>query len=126
MRAARLALDLLGSRGTLYLLYVEEPIDLFPGATIASGPRHYPGEVIVFFRRMMEQLRSPGGVVIETVMLNGAAVPSIEEFCERVGADVLAAGTHGLSRVASFFLGSVSTGLVRRMRIPIAIAPELD
>lgn len=126
MRAARLALDLLGGRGTLYLVYVEEPIDLFPGATIAPVPQHYPGEVIVLFRRMIEQLRAPAGVVVETVMLNGTPVPAIEEFCERVGADLLSAGTHGLSRVACFFLGSVSTGLVRRMRIPIVITPGSD
>jgi nucleotide-binding universal stress UspA family protein len=36
------------------------------------------------------------------------------------------AGTHGLSRVASFFLGSVSTALVRRIRVPILIVPELN
>lgn len=126
MRAARLALYLLGGQGTLYLVYVEEPIDLFPGAVIAPVPQHYPGEVIVFFRRMIEQLRVPAGVVVETVMLNGTPVPAIEEFCERVGADLLASGTHGLSRVACFFLGSVSTGLVRRMRIPIVIAPGSD
>jgi nucleotide-binding universal stress UspA family protein len=126
VRAARLALDLLGSQGALYLVYVEEPIDLFPGATIAPVPQHYPGEVIVFFRRIMEALRVPSGVVVETVMLNGVPVHSIEEFCERVGADLLSAGTHGLSRVASFFLGSVSTGLVRRVRIPIVIAPASE
>jgi nucleotide-binding universal stress UspA family protein len=126
IRAARLALDMLDRRGTLYLVYVEEPIDLFPGAAIAPVPQHYPGEVVVFFRRMMEALRIPAGVVAETVMLNGSPVPAIEEFCERVGADLLAAGTHGLSRVASFFLGSVSTGLVRRTSIPIVIAPGTD
>lgn len=123
IRAARLALELLGKTGTLYLVYVEEPIDLFPGATIAPVAEHYPGEVIVLFRRMLEGIRVPPDVVVETVMLNGAPAPAIEEFCERVGADLLAAGTHGLSRVAAFFLGSVSTALVRRAPVPVLIAP---
>ena len=126
-RAARLALEMLGKeRGTLYLVYVEEPIDLFPGATIAPVAQHYPGEVLVLFRRVLDDLRAPAGIVVETVMLTGTPVPALEEFCERVGADLLAAGTHGLSRVACFFLGSVSTGLVRRSRIPVLIAPASD
>jgi nucleotide-binding universal stress UspA family protein len=125
IRAARTAIELLGKTGTLYLVYVEEPIDLFPGATIAPVAEHYPGEVVVLFRRMTESIRVPSGVVVETVVLNGAPVPTLEEFCERVGADLLAAGTHALSRAACFFLGSVSTGLVRRTPIPLLIAPAL-
>lgn len=123
VRAARMVVELLGKTGTLYLVYVEEPIDLFPGATIAPVADHYPGEIVVLFRRMMEALRVPPGVVVETVVLNGAPVPTLEEFCECVGADLLAAGTHALSRAAYFFLGSVSTGLVRKTPIPLLIAP---
>jgi nucleotide-binding universal stress UspA family protein len=122
-RAASVALEMLGKSGTLYLVYVEEPIDLFPDATIAPVPQHYPGEVVTLFRQMVDGLRVPAGVIVETVMLNGTPVPVIGEFCDRVGADLLAAGTHGLSRVACFFLGSVSTALVRKTRLPVLIAP---
>jgi len=123
VRAARMAVELLGKSGTLYLVYAEEPIDLIPDATIAPVVEHYPGEVVVLFRRLIEDLKPPAGVVVETVILNGAPVPVIEEFCERIGADLLVTGTHGLSRAASFFLGSVSTGLARRSQIPVLIAP---
>ena len=122
-RAARMAIELLGKSGTLYLVYAEEPIDLIPDATIAPVVEHYPGEVLVLFRRLIEDLQPPAGVVVETVILNGAPVSVIEEFCERIGADLLVTGTHGLSRAACFFLGSVSTGLARRSQIPVLIAP---
>jgi nucleotide-binding universal stress UspA family protein len=122
-RAARMAVKLLGNSGTLYLVYAEEPIDLIPDATIAPAVEHYPGEVVVLFRRLLDDLQPPAGVVVETVILNGAPVPVIEEFCERIGADLLVTGTHGLSRAACFFLGSVSTGLARRSQIPVLIAP---
>ena len=122
-RAARMALELLGNSGTLYLVYAEEPIDLIPDATIVPVVEHYPGEVLVLFRRLIVDLQPPAGVVVETVILNGAPVPVIEEFCERIGADLLVTGTHGLSRAACFFLGSVSTGLARRSQIPVLIAP---
>jgi len=122
-RAARMAVELLGKSGTLYLVYAEEPIDLIPGTTIAPVVEHYPGEVVVLFRRLIEELKPPAGVIVETVILNGAPVSVIEEFCERIGADLLVTGTHGLSRAACFFLGSVSTGLARRSQIPVLIAP---
>lgn len=122
-RAARMAVELLGNSGTLYLVYAEEPIDLIPDATIAPVVEHFPGEVVVLFRRLIEGLRLPAGVIVETVILTGAPVPVIEEFCERIGADLLVTGTHGLSRAACFFLGSVSTGLARRSQIPVLIAP---
>lgn len=122
-RAARMAVELLGKSGTLYLVYAEEPIDLIPDATIAPVVEHYPDEVLVLFRRLIEDLQPPAGVVVEPVILNGAPVPVIEEFCERIGADLLVTGTHGLSRAACFFLGSVSTGLARRSQIPVLIAP---
>ena len=122
-RAARMAIELLGKSGTLYLVYAEEPIDLIPDATIAPVVEHYPGEVVVLFRRLTDKLQVPAGVVVETVILNGAPVSVIEEFCERIGADLVATGTHGLSRAACFFLGSVSTGLARRSQIPVLIAP---
>lgn len=122
-RAARMAIELLGKSGTLYLVYAEEPIDLIPDATIAPVVEHYPGEVVVLFRRLIDKLQAPAGVVVETVILNGAPVSVIEEFCERIGADLVATGTHGLSRAACFFLGSVSTGLARRSQIPVLIAP---
>jgi nucleotide-binding universal stress UspA family protein len=125
-RAARMAIKLLGKSGTLYLVYAEEPIDLIPDATIAPVVEHYPGEVVVLFRRLIEDLRPPAGVVVEPVILNGAPVPVIEEFCERIGAEILVTGTHGLSRAACFFLGSVSTGLVRRAQIPVLVAPAPD
>jgi nucleotide-binding universal stress UspA family protein len=123
VRAAQMAIDLLGQSGTLYLVYAEEPIDLIPDTTIAPVVEHYPGEVVVLFRRLIEDLKAPAGVVVETVILNGGPVPVIEEFCERIGADLLVTGTHGLSRAACFFLGSVSTGLARRSQIPVLIAP---
>ena len=122
-RAAQMAIELLGKSGTLYLVYAEDPIDLVPDATIAPVVEHYPGEVVVLFRRLIDDLRPSPGVVVETVILNGAPVPVIEEFCERIGADLLVTGTHGLSRAACFFLGSVSTGLARRSQIPVLIAP---
>lgn len=123
-RAASVALEMLANGGTLYLAYVEEPVEVL--GTEAPLAEENPAEIQVLFRRLIKRLRPPAGVVVETVALNGAPVPAIAEFCERVGADVLVVGTRGLSRVARALIGSVSLGLVRRIKTPILVAPAKE
>jgi nucleotide-binding universal stress UspA family protein len=121
-RAASAALDLLDGTGTLYLVYVEEPVDILG----TPAPGNHAGDILVLFRQLLERLHPAPGVVVETVVLNGTPVPAIAEFCERVGADLLAVGTHSLSRVARALIGSVSSGLVRRIKTPILVAPAKE
>lgn len=123
-RAASIALKMLAGRGTLYLVHVEEPVEVFPDGMTVPYSENYPGETVVLFRRLLGQLRLPTGVVVETIVLNGMPIPAIAEFCERVGADLLAVGSRGLQRVARAFLTSVSLGLIRRVRTPVIVAPE--
>src|SRR6476620_11184249 len=121
-RAVSIALQMLGRSGILYLVHVEEPLSVFPDGAI-SQPEAYSGETFFLFRRLLAQLRIPSKVMVETITLNGAPVPAIAEFCERVGADVLAVGSHGLTPIARAVLGSVSRPLIRKVRVPIIIAP---
>jgi nucleotide-binding universal stress UspA family protein len=126
VRAASIGMEMLGESGTLYLVHVEEPVDGFADGVIAFVADTYPGRLLVLFRRLIEDLRVPPGVVVESVMLNGRPTVAITEFCERVGADLLAAGMHGLNGVERFLMGSVSTGLVRKACQPILVAPARD
>ena len=123
-RAASIALELLAAGGTLYLVHVEEPVEVVPDGMTVPYSENSPGETFDLFRRLVRQLHPPAGVLVETIVLNGMPVPEIAEFCERIGADLLAVGTRGLSRVARVFLGSVSLGLIRKVRTPIVVAPE--
>lgn len=121
-RAASIALQMLARRGTLYLVHVEEPPEVFPDGTM-SRPEPYSGETFLLFRQLVAQLRIPSEVLVETVVLSGTPVPAIAEFCERIGADLLAVGSHGLPRIARVLMGSVAHGLIRKVRTPIIIAP---
>jgi nucleotide-binding universal stress UspA family protein len=121
--AAKEALALLGSSGTLYLAYVEPPAELLPeGFSLPSDDR-FPGDIVVWFRRLVEQLGAHSGVLIETSVLTGRPVACILEFAERVGADLIAVGSHGHTRLERFLLGSVSTGLVRNAQCAVLVAP---
>ena len=122
-RAVSVALQMVASPGTVYLAYVQESLGTVPEGATAPDPESYSGETLGLFRRLLAQLRPPRGVVVQTVVLSGIPVPAITEFCQQVGADLLAVGTRGMSAPARAVLGSVSVGLARKLRIPVLIAP---
>jgi nucleotide-binding universal stress UspA family protein len=122
-RAARAALALLGRSGTLHLVHVEPPVEMLPGGFALAGDGRYPGDVVQWFRRLVDSLTVPPGVLVETTVLNGKPVATLLEFAERIGADLIAAGSHSHSVMERILLGSVSTGLVRNAKSPVLVAP---
>jgi nucleotide-binding universal stress UspA family protein len=122
-RAAEIAVEMLGQTGTVYLVHVEHVIDVLPDGTVCPSSESYPCDLVARFRQLTNKLRAPHGVVVETVILNGSPVPTLLEFSERVGADLLVAGTHGLKGIQRLLLGSVSTALVRNSRKPLLVVP---
>jgi len=124
--AARTGLEMLNGSGTLYLVHVDEPVEVFPDGFVLPDPDYYLGQLLKLLRKSASDLGAPPGVVVESVILSGRPTRAIAEFCDRVGADLLVAGTHGLPRVARFLLGSVSTGLVRNIHKPVLVVPAKD
>lgn len=121
-RAAAVGLELLGRSGTLYLVHVEEPVEVFPDGTLAPESEN-PSEVTELFHRLLAMLKVPPDVVVETIVLSGAPVPALIEFSERVGADLLAVGSRRLTAMARVIMGSVSVGLARKLELPLVIVP---
>lgn len=126
LRAAATGLAMLNGSGTLYLVHVDEPVEVFPDGFVLPDPDYYPGQFLKLLRKTASDLNAPSGVVVESVVLSGRPTRAIVEFCDRVGVDLLVAGTHGLPRVARFLLGSVSTGLVRNIHKPVIVVPAKD
>jgi nucleotide-binding universal stress UspA family protein len=122
-KAAELAHQLMTTDGTIYLVHVEGPVTT-AGESIPDGGRRYPGDVIVWFRRLMNELPPKAGLLVEPVVLSGSPIAAVTEFAERVGADLITAGSHGHNKLERFLLGSVSTGLVREARCGVLIAPQ--
>lgn len=125
-RAAQVALEMLGGSGTLYLVHVEPPVELFPNGFTIPGDVLDPDSIMTWFNNLVLSLHAPEGVTVEPVVLNGKAVPTIIEFAERVGAGMIAAGSHGHAQMEHFLLGGVSTGLVRNARCAVLISPSGD
>ncbi len=122
-KATKAAIDLMGKSGTVYLVHVEAPVELLLKGYAIVGENQFAGDIAGAFRNFVEELNAPSGVIVETVVLNGNPVPAIIEFAERIDAGMIVAGSHSHSRMERFFLGSVSTGLVRRAQCPVLVAP---
>ena len=123
-RAAKAGLELLGSEGTLYLVYVDLPVEIFPHGFALPGETQFPGDAAASFRRLIGELGAHPGVLVQQAVLNGAPTHEILGFAKHVGADVIAAGTHSQSRLDRLLLGSVATGLVRNAPCGVLIAPS--
>lgn len=125
VRAAKVALGLIrpSGNGTLYLAFVEPAAELLANEFMLPSETRFPGDVVVWFRRFITSLGPHQGILAEPVVLGGRTVSSLIEFADRVGADVIAAGSHSHGKLERFLLGSVSTGLVRNASCPVVVVP---
>jgi nucleotide-binding universal stress UspA family protein len=55
--------------------------------------------------------------------LEGSAPEELLKLADRIGADLIAAGSHGMGFLGRLLLGSVSTRLLRAATCPVLIAP---
>jgi nucleotide-binding universal stress UspA family protein len=121
VKAACVAAEVMGGSGTIHLVYVDEPQEVIAGIPVTYEGRS-PSDIVAWFRRTSSMLAGSPGLRVEPTVLTGTPVQVLTEFAERVGAGMIAAGSHGYSRIERFLLGSVSTGLVRNAPCPVLIA----
>jgi len=121
--AAKQALQLMNGSGSLYLVFVEPPSPLAETGFPAPLDSRFPGGSSERFRRFIDDLGDHRGILMEPVILTGRAASAVVQFAERVGADLIAAGSHGHGRLERFLLGSVSTGIVRNAGCAVLIVP---
>jgi nucleotide-binding universal stress UspA family protein len=86
------------------------------------------------FRRQMRQHLEEWASGLEGVSserltlhyLDGDAAEELLKLAERVGADLIAAGSHGIGFFGRLLLGSVSTELLRGATCPVLISPPRE
>lgn len=122
LKAAQVAAELMGGTGTIHLVHVDEPRDVVAGIPLHED--HSPRDIFAWFRRTSASLTAHSRMSVEPTVLSGDPVEALLEFSERIGADMIVAGSHGYSRVERLFLGSVSTELVRRSTVPVLVARD--
>ena len=122
-RAARLAVQLFGNHGSLYLVHVDPGLEPELEEYGLRERRHSPGDFSSLFRKQREEIQAPPDILIENVTLSGKPAERILYFARTISADVVACGPHGRNGLERFLLGSVSTALLRNSSCALLIAP---
>jgi len=121
--AVEAVLPLLAEHATLHFVHVWEPSRSTDPAVLdieESYGNTLPGR----FARFVVALHIPAGIAVRTEIREGKIVPQLLAFAESRRADLLVAGRHGLNPVARFFVGSVTTALVRGATCSLLVTPE--
>ena len=114
--------------GTLHLLHVEAPDPEFVG--YEPGPQHVRDQVAKSIARNRHEIvelrdRLQGqGIDVHCLVIQGPTIDKIIEEAQRLGADVIVAGSHGHGAMHHLVLGSVSEGLIRKAPCPVLVVPQ--
>jgi nucleotide-binding universal stress UspA family protein len=124
-RAARAAVLMLTSGGTLTLAHVAPDVD-FRGMGKAGWEHIYDRGVASLFEQLVGELRIPNEVDVDTVFVRGDASAHILDLATRGAFELVAAGSQTAPWVEWHLTGSVSTSLLRGARCAVLIAPPAD
>ena len=121
--AARTALELLDPDGQLSLVHVCPDVDLPPQA-LDEWRTHYCRIANAFLARAAHDAGADGGDHVELLQLTGDPAREILAFANRIGADLIATGSHGYHVVERILIGSVAAKLVRASHCSVLLAPS--
>lgn len=122
LAAARAALPVLRPDATLYLAHVL-PAYAALGGVWEALQLSYAEELPEAMETFRQELGAPPPMRTEIVTLSGGAAREVLALADRVGADLIVAGTHGRGFFSRLVLGSVTTQLVRRATCAVLVMP---
>lgn len=122
LRAARLARALMADEGTMWLACARRD---GTEASRTDGGRRDVVERSVrdALARLAAELRSTAGITIVPVSLEGSTAAQLLALADRVGADLVALGTHRRRQLDGIAIGSVTASIVRDGRYSVLLAP---
>lgn len=109
----------------VHLVYVYE--SLFDGVE-GYGPLDQKGldDAQQYLANITQRLTDMGGVSLTAKLLQGSVARGLHDYATHIEADLIVMTTHGRSRTARFWLGSVTDKLVRRMPVPLLLVRPGD
>jgi nucleotide-binding universal stress UspA family protein len=112
----------------IVVLHVTEPDPAFVGWD--AGPPEVRDQIASSLRREKHQveeiaaaLRAEGLDAIG-LAVQGPTVATILSEASRVGADLVAVGSHGHGAAYDLTVGSTSAGVIRAATVPVLVAPD--
>jgi nucleotide-binding universal stress UspA family protein len=121
------AVSLTAAGDELVILHVAAPEPDFVGYD--PDPKSMRDQVAKTLRdehqavqRIAERIRSTG-LTVMPLTVQGATVARIAEHAERLGAALVVVASHGRGLLHELVVGSVVTGLLRTVTIPVVVVP---
>jgi len=122
VRAAKLAMRLMGETGHLTLVHVRPSFD-HPSAEWRAWDQEYGRTLSPLFDDTVTQLAAPTGAVVDTMTVRGEPATALLAYAQQVNADLIALGTQRHGVLDRLLVGSVATRVVRNARIATLVAP---
>jgi nucleotide-binding universal stress UspA family protein len=111
----------------VYVVHVSEPDPDFVGWDV--GPDVVRDQMAQQFRRErqeVEQLAASlreAGIDATGLTIQGPTVDAVIAEAAKLGADLLAVGSHGHGAAYDLAVGSVSAGIIRKAQTPVLVVP---
>lgn len=122
IRAAQAAIEAVGDDGQVDLVHVMPHVHEDAFSVEAKEP--YERWVEEQLATLVQQLVIPEGVKVARVAIRGRPAPELLAYANKVGADLIATGTHGRGFVARALLGSVTSQLIRAATCSLLTMPR--
>jgi nucleotide-binding universal stress UspA family protein len=110
----------------VYLIHVEPPDSAIPGYEAGMVDPETAQAVTESREEQLKQAAKSieaAGLRTVTVLLKGPIAETLLAEAERIGIDLIIAGSHGHGALYHMLVGSVSEGILRRAKVPVMIVP---
>jgi len=112
------------SRAHLVAVFAVDPF-LSAAAAAAYDTRALAGTSLLELRRFVRATLGPtASTAVRCEVVVGKPSQAIVSTADRLGADLLVVGTHGLTGVKKMFFGSTSDAILRRAALPVLVIPR--
>ena len=123
LHAAETVLSLLGDGAVVHVVHVWRP-SAAADPTVFAVEDEYARTLPNRLARFVAALHAPAGVSVRSEVREGRCVSQLIAFADEHHADLIVAGRQGINPIARFFVGSVTTSLLRGATCSVLVTPE--
>ena len=121
MEAARAGMRLLHPESELHLVHVRPDVTIFDGSGLWE--EEYERVAADQLEKFRQALAAPRTMRVETAILIGKPAQALTEFANKIEADLIVSGTHGIGMMRRIFIGSVAAGLLHKTEKSLLVVP---
>lgn len=122
MEAARVSLPFLSKDCVIYLAHVRPQVTIFDGSGLWE--EEYMNVAALQLETFKQALAVPAAMRVETTILVGNPAEALAAFANKIDAELIVSGTHGVGLMRRIFVGSVASRLLRKSERSLLVVPK--